>query len=137
MRCQQCGTPQPEGARFCITCGLPVETRRAGQPAPVQSGSGPQAPPAVQPASADFPFQQLIPARNPPALIAYYLGVFSLVPCFAPLLGIPAVVFGIIGLRRAPAAGCGTAHAWIGILVGGFMFVLAIGLSIAGFIAIR
>ena len=42
----------------------------------------------------------VVPYKNPPALIAYYLGLFSLFPCLGGLLGIVAVVLGIIGLRR-------------------------------------
>src|SRR5262245_25106840 len=34
----------------------------------------------------------IIPYKNPPALIGYYLGVFSLIPCVGFLLGIAAIV---------------------------------------------
>ena len=40
----------------------------------------------------------VIPYKNPAALIAYYCGIFSIIPCFGVLLGIPAVVLGIVGL---------------------------------------
>ncbi|MFN0055958.1 MAG: hypothetical protein ACKV0T_27755 [Planctomycetales bacterium] len=62
----------------------------------------------------------LIPYKNMPALMAYYCGVFSVIPCFP--LGIAAFVLGIMGLKKAKAEPRvrGQTHAWIGILVGGF-----------------
>ena len=64
---------------------------------------------------------RMIPYRNVPALIAYYLGIFSLIPCVGLPLGIAALILGIIGLKRAgqnPQAK-GKVHAWIGIILGG------------------
>jgi hypothetical protein len=54
------------------------------------------------------------------ALLAYYLGVFSLIPCIGIPLGIAALVLGIKGLKYAklhPEAK-GKAHAWAGIILG-------------------
>jgi Domain of unknown function (DUF4190) len=68
----------------------------------------------------------LIPYKNPHALIAYYLGLFSLFPCVGLLLAIPAFILGIMGLKRVkenPAIK-GTVHAWIGIVMGGLMTVV-------------
>ena len=77
----------------------------------------------------------IIPYRNSPALVAYYLGLFSLVACipFVGIVGIgmavTALVCGVKGLRRAsedPAAR-GRVHAWIGIICGavcGFLGVV-------------
>jgi hypothetical protein len=65
--------------------------------------------------------EALIPYRNPQALIAYYLGVFSLIPCVALALGPAALVLGILGLRyhkKHPTAG-GIGHAIAGIVLGG------------------
>lgn len=65
----------------------------------------------------------LIPYKNPAALIAYYLGLFSLFPLLGLFLAIPALILGIIGLRnrsRNPAIR-GSVHAWIGIVMGGLM----------------
>jgi hypothetical protein len=64
----------------------------------------------------------LIPYKNAPALIAYYLGIFGLIPFIGLLLAIPAFILGIIGLRKrakTPAIK-GAAHAWIGIVLGFF-----------------
>ncbi len=68
----------------------------------------------------------VIPYKNPPALIAYYLGLFSLFPLFGLLLAIPAFILGIKGLklRRENPAVKGSVHAWIGIVMGGLMTLL-------------
>jgi len=68
----------------------------------------------------------LIPYKNPHALIAYYLGLFSLFPYLGLLLAIPAFILGIMGLQKVkknPAIR-GTVHAWIGIVMGGLMTVV-------------
>lgn len=82
----------------------------------------PSPPPAPENAVA-----AIIPYKNGMALTAYYLGVFSIV-CGA-VLGIPALVLGILGLNYAkkhPEAK-GTAHAWIGIVLGGLMTLISLG----------
>jgi hypothetical protein len=68
----------------------------------------------------------VIPYKNAPALIAYYLAVFSLIPILGVLLGAPAVVLGILGLkkRREQPAVRGAAHAWIGIVLGSITTLL-------------
>src|SRR6185436_2595410 len=76
----------------------------------------------------------VIPYKNPAALIAYYCGIFSIIPCFGVLLGIPAVVLGIVGLvqRRKNPVIKGSVHAWIGIILGGLMSLLWITLMVVG-----
>jgi len=67
----------------------------------------------------------LIPYKNPMALIGYYLGVFSLIPCAGLLLGPAALILGILGLRyksRHPTAG-GTAHAIVAIVLGALVLL--------------
>ncbi len=68
----------------------------------------------------------LIPYKNPHALIAYYLGLFSLFPCVGLLLAIPAFILGIMGLKRYKLNPVirGSVHAWIGIIMGGSMTVV-------------
>jgi hypothetical protein len=73
----------------------------------------------------------LIPYKNPKALIAYYLGIGALL--IFPL-GFVSVVLGFMGLadrKRNPAIK-GSAHAWIGIVLGG----LSLLCGTAGFILI-
>jgi hypothetical protein len=81
---------------------------------------------SAPPPAPDAPLSGLIPYRNTPALVGYYLAVFSLL--MGPVLGVPAVILGIVGLvkvRRQPHVR-GTAHAIIAI-VGGAITSLACG----------
>ena len=84
------------------------------------------APPAPAPASAEGGVSTVIPYKNVPALIAYYVGVFCII-C-PPLLCFPAIILGVIGLRRVKENPeiKGTVHAWIGILSGSFFLLLSI-----------
>lgn len=61
-----------------------------------------------------------IPYKNARALIAYYFGVFSFIPCLGHILGPAALILGILGLRYAkvhPTAK-GAGHAIAGIVLG-------------------
>lgn len=77
--------------------------------------------------------QALIPTSNPPALLAYYAAVFSVIPIFGLLLGPLAVVLGVVGLSklRADPRLSGTAHAWIGIALGGVVSLAYAALVVA------
>lgn len=90
-------------------------SRNAGQAIP------PPIPPPMPQAPGD-PTGGLIPYKNAPALAAYYLGVFSVIPVLGLFLGLAALVLGIMGLRKASRQPevKGKVHAWIGIIVGGF-----------------
>lgn len=61
----------------------------------------PPAPPPLPPAGDTGIVSTLIPYKNKPALIGYYLGVFAFIPVLGVLPGIPAFVLGIMGLRKA------------------------------------
>lgn len=95
------------------------------------------APPTVRTAVAVAPQAEtgLIPYRNPAALTAYYLGIFSLMPLLGLVVAIPAFVLGIVGWRRCRRAPQirGGVHAWVGILMGG-LFTLVWGAAIIAFI---
>jgi hypothetical protein len=85
----------------------------------------------------ESPASALIPYKNPPALIGYYLAVFSLVPVLGVLAGIPAVICGIVGWRRRlrdPRVR-GLAHAIIAVVLGSIttlVYSLVIVLMIIG-----
>lgn len=101
-------------------------------------------PPPLMPPALATPTEEgdntggLIPYKNPKALVAYYTGIFLSPFCIIGLpLGIVPIVFGILGLRerkKKPAIK-GSAHAWIGIVLGSIsVFMTAIvwiGIAIA------
>ena len=85
----------------------------------------------------------VIPYKNPPALIAYYCGLFSLAACIPiPFLFLPlpiaALWLGIKGLKKANAEphARGRVHAWIGIVGGTVCGLLGIVMTIVGIIGI-
>lgn len=90
-----------EGRQYCERCAA-----FAGG-APTASG-------------ASDALSQIVPYKNTPALIGYYLAVFSLIPCVGALLAIAAIPLGVKGLAHAkqnPEAH-GKAHAWVAIILG-------------------
>lgn len=97
MFCSSCGAESVAGDHYCTHCGKKLP-------------SGPVV--VVE----DRVPMGCIP-KNLPAVIGYYFGIFSLV---IPILCLPAIGFGIAGLRRA--AVCpeekGKIHACVGIAGG-------------------
>ena len=92
-------------------------------------GPLPEAPPPLASLATPEPGDGtggVIPYRNVPALIAYYCGIFSLIPCLGIPVGVAGVILGTVGLRRARAqpAVHGQVHAWIGIILGGLCALL-------------
>ena len=77
----------------------------------------------------------LIPLKNGYALAAYYVGVFSLIPCLGTVIGPVAIGLGFAGIVRAnryPRAK-GKAHAITGIVLGAVGAVVwFVGAIIAG-----
>jgi uncharacterized protein DUF4339 len=85
--------------------GPPVITPSPAQPLPDPPGNA---------------LGKVIPLKNPKAITAYYLGMFSFIPGLGIPLGLAAVVLGIQGLLRAnqnPSIR-GHIHASLGILLG-------------------
>lgn len=64
----------------------------------------------------------IIPYKNPHALLAYYIGLFSILPILGLAMAPAAVVLGRKGLKyaRQHPVVKGQAHAWIGLVCGGF-----------------
>lgn len=68
----------------------------------------------------------VIPTRNPAALTAYYLGVFSLIPILGLVVGIPAMILGFLGVKaamRQPQRE-GKGHAIAGLVLGSISSLL-------------
>ena len=119
MKCFACQAEIQNDSKFCPKCGKdpranPYEAPAAGQMRPV-----------ISPNEGDAT-GGIIPYKNPKALIAYYLGIFSGFPVIGFFLAIPALVLGIMGLRdrnRNPVIK-GSIHAGIGIGCGAFFMLL-------------
>ena len=80
----------------------------------------PPTPPPQLPSGEPTLTDRLVPTRNPAALAGYYLGVFSFIPVLGLLLGLAAIVCGIIGVvaaAREPERR-GAVHAWVAIALG-------------------
>ena len=62
----------------------------------------------------------VIPYKNAKALLAYYFGIFGLIPILGVPFALAAIILGILGLKfsRANPAVRGQVHAWIGIVLG-------------------
>ena len=126
--CPSCGAKCAADAVGC-SCGHPFTEAPAAPPA-VGAYPRPIYPPGFGPAPGDSPSiaERIIPTKNPKALIAYYCGVFALVPCFSPILGPLALILGILGLnecKRNPGLP-GKGHAITGIVMGGIMTLLSL-----------
>lgn len=100
--CTKCGEKNEENYYKCIRCDSLLHT------------SQPQY-------AVDNSLSGFIPAKNIPALVGYYLGVFSLIPVLGMPLGITAVILGILGINRVKANPSvkGKNHALTGIVLGG------------------
>jgi hypothetical protein len=102
--CQKCGQQNKENNFKCTRCGFVLHNQTQQQYIVVEEGT----------------MGGLIPAKNPKSLWAYYLGLFSLIPCFGIFLGIAALILGIGALRYAnlhPEAR-GKVHACVGVIMG-------------------
>jgi hypothetical protein len=129
--CPKCGASNCATDASCLSCGAPLT-------APLPPRVPPPPPPIAPPASAGSGLEAIIPTRNPHALAAYYLGLFSLIPILGLPMGIAALVLGIKGARfaRAYPGVHGTTHAWVGIICGGFWALVNVFIVIATIAAV-
>lgn len=119
MKCSTCQTEIPNYSTVCPKCGENPQTN------PYQAPAAGNVAKSADNNEGDAT-GGIIPYKNPKALIAYYLGIFSGFPIIGFFLAIPALVLGIMGLRdrnRNPAIK-GSVHAGIGIGCGGFFMLL-------------
>ncbi len=93
---------------------------------------------------ADEVVSTVVPYKNPPALAAYYLGLFSFIgilPIFGlpgTFMGLAALFLGLKGLKNVKQHPemKGTVHAWIGVLLGGFFGILTLAWQIFAIVMI-
>lgn len=109
MRCPSCDEENESHEDYCGHCGHDL----ASEPEPEGDSTG-----------------GLIPYKNPKALIAYYLGLFSIFPVLGLFMAIAALFLGRRGLadvKEQPVIK-GQVHAWIGIGCGsiGLLFNLVL-----------
>lgn len=111
----------------CTRCG---QSLVAAWPPPP---GGYALPPAYAPQATIGGFGGMIPDKNPSALMSYYLGIFSIIPCLAIPMGIGAVVLGLKGLKlvKERPEVRGRTHALVGIIAGGLFALVNIGLLAA------
>lgn len=122
--CPRCGMLNEAGRTQCARCG---QSLGAAWPPPPGGTLPPQ---NYAPQTTIGGFGGMIPDRNPSALMAYYLGIFSIIPCLAIPMGVAAVVLGMKGLRlvnERPEVR-GRTHALVGIIAGGLFALVNIGL---------
>ncbi len=123
--CSDCGQALDAADAFCRSCGHPASAPPT-VPGPLSRGASAEQGDATG---------GLIPYKNVPALMAYYCGVFSIIPFFP--IGIAAFVLGIIGLKRRKRNPVirGAAHAWIGIIIGGLFGLIWTAATVAIIVA--
>jgi hypothetical protein len=76
-----------------------------------------------QPAQPQGTFDNLIPTKNPSALIAYYLGVFSIVCGILAPFALGLGIKGLNDIKKQPGLP-GKAHAMVGIIAGAIFTLL-------------
>ena len=104
-----------------------MDEKQTGDPVPEPPESNPYNAPLAEVVTPVPQFENegdatggVIPYKNPHALIAYYLGIISLLPVIGIPFGVASVILGIMGLnrRRKNPVIKGAVHAWIGIVLG-------------------
>lgn len=99
MLCPACNASNPPQLKVCEKCGskLPRRSRRQN-PEDGEGGEDGEELASMSP-FAISPFK----TKNPKAVLAYFCGVFGLIPFVGLVLGFPAVILGILGLAQAKA----------------------------------
>ncbi|MBI3864804.1 MAG: hypothetical protein HY290_23245 [Planctomycetia bacterium] len=119
--CPVCGQMIVVNAKVCRFCGEEFQSTASGDKEGDSTGG-------------------VIPYKNPPALIAYYCGVFSLLACIPFFFPLPIVAFvlGLKGLKKAKAEPHvkGQVHAWIGVVCGAVFGIIGIVITVIAVIGI-
>jgi uncharacterized membrane protein YvbJ len=88
MHCAFCGSPNDDQSQFCFKCGKSLKS--------LQPETGKNVP--------ETEVEYVIPFKNMYGLISYYIGIFSFIPFLGVILGITAIILGVIGLINANKA---------------------------------
>ncbi len=118
--CPRCRQPNEGGACRCPRCGQSL------WPASLPDGTHP-------PANALF--EALFPVRNIPALIAFWVCLFALIPGLGILVALAVIGLGVSGLRNArkdPAVG-GRWQSWLSVAVAalfGLINIAVVGIAV-------
>src|SRR4030043_763185 len=102
MYCPKCGTKNTDASTVCSSCAQALAGPAPASSVKVDNLGG------------------LVPYKNSRALIAYYLGIFSLIPCLGLFLGPAAFILGLQGLKfyKLHPEAKGKTHALIGVWFG-------------------
>jgi len=93
---------------------------------PLQPFRPPQEQPTFQPVDLVVP----VNLKNTQAALAGYLGILSFF-CLGPVLGIPAIIYGILGFKKRAQLG-GSGRALTGIICGSLGTLLWLYLVLSG-----
>lgn len=131
MLCPSCRASNSPSAARCRKCGEPLARRRRRSRAEEDDDYDDDDDDEGD--AVDEVVSTVIPYKNGRALLAYYIGIFGLVPGLGFFLGPTAAVMGLLGMRYArdhPRAK-GTGHAMAGIILGALETLLNWGAVIA------
>ena len=131
MFCPNCGSPNPENAAHCGSCGTHL-----GQPA------------AAHAAGPPGPHQSALPVGTVPNHMGLAIGslVVNLLGCCLPVFGIIAVVYASqvngklqMGDQVGAQAAAESAKLWsiVGLVVGGIFLVISIGGNVASLLLVE
>ena len=137
MQCPKCGADNAEDFAYCTRCGFDLRTATPQSGADERWAQAPGRSAPERAAEGDAT-GGVIPYKNPKALVAYYLGIFSGLPLIGLPLAVAALILGILGLkaRRENPVIKGSIHAGIGIGCGCFFTLLWGGLILMAIIGL-
>ncbi len=106
MNCANCGVENAEGRVYCSSCGSTI-----------QGPTAPAAPPVASRPANDPALMMVLPiGRSPLSIIAGYLGLFSILPIFAPIALIVSLC-ALNDLKKHPGQ-AGRGRAIFGLVMG-------------------
>ncbi len=126
--CKECGKVNPDGTKFCVECGAPLEVVAQAQPV---------VEPTTQEAKGEAKCWKVF------AKVGFILGIITIASSvtfifsvFALVIGEPGLVFSILGMRTKDAgshtkAKVGMILSIIGLVIGFIMYLIIIAIGFA------